>query len=181
MQFSQCFAMPDKATTTIAPIRSFAESYISQVKKSAGSQVEIVDPFARNCELGTITNDLDTDTLAQYHLKADEFLDMLLDKGVKAGLVIYDPPYSVRQIAECYKSVGLDVTQTDTQCSFYTRVKARIKELVFPGGYVLSFGWNSMGVGKVGFETKEIMLVTHGGCHNDTLCVAQQKTQMELF
>ena len=27
-------------------------------------------------------------------------------QGVKADLIIFDPPYSVRQILECYKNIG---------------------------------------------------------------------------
>ena len=53
--------------------------------------------------------------------------------------------------------------------------KDNIKPLVKDNGIVLSFGWNSTGVGKEGFITEEIMLVSHGGPHNDTICVAQRK------
>lgn len=167
LKYSREFAMPSADTFSIKPIKKFVHRY------TYGDKV-IVDPFARNSKMGTITNDLNPDTEAQYHMKADEFLDMLINKGVKADVVLYDPPYSVRQVSECYKGVGLEVTQEDTQASFYTKIKDRIRPLVKSEGIVLSFGWNSMGVGKE-LEHLEILMVSHGGIHNDTICVAQRK------
>lgn len=49
-----------------------------------------------------------------------------------------------------------------------------------PMTVVLSFGWNSAGMGK-DFETLELLLVAHGGAHNDTICLAQRMTQAELL
>jgi hypothetical protein len=55
-------------------------------------------------------------------------------------------------------------------------MKNEIARIVKPGGTVLSFGWNSNGVGKNrGFEIIEILLVAHGGQHNDTICIAEKK------
>ena len=139
----------------------------------------IVDPFARNSLVGTITNDLNPNTSAEYHLEAGSFLQTLIDKGTKADVVLYDPPYSVRQVAECYSGIGMKATQQDTQSSFYTKIKYQIRQLVKPGGIVLSFGWNSMGVGK-SLDSLELLLVFHGGAHNDTICLAQ-KSPTTLF
>ena len=173
-EFSQTFAMPNKDTLSIKPIREFAEKWVNKSLTLNKLKV-VIDPFAKDCELGTITNDLNPDTKAHYNMRAEVFLDMLLDDGVRADVVIYDPPYSPRQISECYSAVGIKTTQQVTQASFYTKIKDRIRPLLKPDGIVLSFGWNSMGVGKKGFEYEEIMLVTHGGAHNDTICVAQRK------
>jgi len=42
--------------------------------------------------------------------------------------------------------------------------------------HVLSFGWNSVGMGITrGYEIVEILLVCHGGAHNDTICIAEKK------
>ena len=169
-EFSQTFAMPNKACSEIKPIRLFMERYINPIKDKV-----IVDPFARNCKLGTITNDLNPNTEAMHNMRAEDFLDMLQEHNVEADVIIYDPPYSVRQVSECFTEVGIKATQQDTQSTFYTKIKDRIRPLVRQGGMVLSFGWNSMGVGKKGFEYEEIMLVTHGGVHNDTICVAQRR------
>jgi len=170
--FNRCFAMPNKDTFSIKPIKEFVEHWISVGKNK---NPVIVDPFARNSKYGTLTNDLNPDTDAMYHFKADEFLAMLSEEQVKADVVIYDPPYSPRQISECYSASGIKTTQQDTQSSFYTKIKDRIRPLVKPDGIVLSFGWNSMGVGKKFGAYEEILMVTHGGAHNDTICVAQRK------
>jgi len=38
------------------------------------------------------------------------------------------------------------------------------------------FGWNSCGMGdRHGFEQIEILLVAHGGAHNDTICLAERR------
>ena len=52
------------------------------------------------------------------------------------------------------------------------------------GAVVLSFGWSSTGFGKeLGFEIEEILLVCHGGHHNDTICIAERriKSQQQLL
>jgi hypothetical protein len=49
---------------------------------------------------------------------------------------------------------------------------------------VLSFGWNSMGMGKKrGYAITEGLMVCHGVGHNDTLCMAETRIaeQMDLI
>ena len=54
--------------------------------------------------------------------------------------------------------------------------------LIVAGGVVLSFGWHSNGMGRNrGYETEEILLVRHGGAHNDTICLAERKVAPALF
>jgi hypothetical protein len=51
-----------------------------------------------------------------------------------------------------------------------------IARVVRPRGKVISFGWNSNGMGEGrGFKKLKILLVYHGGAHNDTICVVEQK------
>lgn len=47
-------------------------------------------------------------------------------------------------------------------------------------GRVLSFGWNSAGMGD-GFRHLELLLVAHGGAHNDTICLAEECIQEGLL
>lgn len=43
-------------------------------------------------------------------------------------------------------------------------------------GVVITCGWNSSGIGKVnGFRIVEILLVPHGGWHNDTIITVEKK------
>lgn len=51
-----------------------------------------------------------------------------------------------------------------------------IGEIVKKDGYVITCGWNSGGIGKkYGFEIIEILLVPHGGWHNDTIITVERK------
>ena len=50
----------------------------------------------------------------------------------------------------------------------------RLDEL--PNGIAMCFGWNSSGVGKKrGMQLIEVLLVAHGGSHNDTICTVERK------
>jgi hypothetical protein len=175
MKFKREWAMPNKNTFSIKPIEEFVLKY------TMGADC-VVDPFARDTEYGHYTNDLNPETKADYHMKAEDFCLMLQDKEVKSDLVLFDPPYSPRQISECYKGIGLEVSMEDTQASFWKKVRDTIDPLVIDGGIVLSFGWHTNGMGKTrGYEIEEILLVAHGGAHNDTICMAERKVQGVLF
>ena len=89
-------------------------------------------------------------------------------------VVLFDPPYSPRQLKECYDSIG--ETLHDTKSSVWKTWKDEIARITKTGGYVLSFGNNSMGIGKGnGFEMERIRLIPHGGNHYDTICTAERK------
>ena len=164
---SRTWAMPSADTFSVKPIGEF-------VKKHTEGAGVVVDPFARESKYGTVTNDLNPDFDTDYHLDALDFLKMFPDNSVDC--VIYDPPYSLRQVSECYKSVGREVTMETTQASWRAKHLDEIKRIVRDGGGVLCFGWNSNGVGKKrGFEMEEMLVVAHGGSHNDTICTYEVK------
>lgn len=173
IKFSRTWAMPDADTFSIAPIGDFVRRYLAKARVS-------VDPFARNREWFTHTNDLNPETKAKSHMDAEEFCKSLA--GVECDLGIFDPPYSPRQISEVYKSIGLTVGMKETQSAvLYKRVRSAMDPLIPFGGTVLSFGWSSVGMGiKRGYEIIEIMLVAHGGAHNDTICMAERKLKRLL-
>ena len=164
--------MPSADTFNISPIAGFVQSYLVRSKIS-------VDPFARNKRWATHTNDLNPDTAAEHHLDAEKFCNMMTSRGVFADLVIFDPPYSPRQISECYKQVGRTVGMEETQSAvLYQRVRGAILPICTADAVVLSFGWNSVGMGKGhGFELIELMLCCHGGAHNDTICIAERRIE----
>lgn len=161
MKFTRRWAMPNSDTFSVPPIGAFVHSYLHSSKVS-------VDPFARNKRWATYTNDLNPETRAEHHMDAEKFLLMLARQGVKADLVIFDPPYSPRQISECYKSIGMEVGMKETQSALlYQRVRNAIVPILSDDAIVLSFGWNTAGMGKKrGFDIIEIMLCCHGGAHN---------------
>ena len=162
--------MPSADTFDCPHIEGFVRKYLAQSKVS-------VDPFARNKPWATHTNDLNPNTMAKSHLDAEAFLIGLASNGVKADLILFDPPYSPRQISECYKEAGLKVTMQDTQnAALYKRVRDAAMPILDVGGIVLSFGWNTCGMGtKRGFEPLEVLIVDHGGAHNSTLCLAERR------
>jgi hypothetical protein len=169
--FGRAFAMPNAETFSIAPVASFVRRWRDAVPG------EGVDPFARNKKIVALTNDIDPATSAQCHMDAEEFLHSIHDAGTRCTFALFDPPYSPRQISECYKGFGREVTTKDTQnAALYKRVRDALDPLILPGGIVLSFGWSSNGMGKTrGYKIEEILLVAHGGAHNDTICIAERK------
>lgn len=136
-----------------------------------------VDPFARNCNLASVTNDINPNSSAMFHMDAEAFLKHMREQGRMFDLGIVDPPYSPRQVSECYKEAGLKCGHTDTQNSvLYKRVRDAMSPLISDGGIVLSFGWSTTGMGESrGFKIIEILSVCHGGAHNDTICMAERR------
>lgn len=177
MEIKRCWSMPSCNTFSIKPIKNL-------INKELVNGI-VIDPFANKGNIKDImlnqtyiTNDLDEQYNTDYHLDALEFLKMFEDNSV--DMVLYDPPYSPRQVSECYKSLDKTVDFKATQSSYWTNHKKEISRIVKKGGKVITFGWNSGGVGKkYGFEIKEILLVAHGGWHNDTICTVEIKSSYE--
>lgn len=169
IQFSREWAMPNSKTFRIKPIKEL----ISKYKRIAPGEM-IIDPFANDCQEASITNDLDTSFDTTYHMDALDFLKLFSD--ISVDMVLYDPPYSPRQVAECYKKFRRTVNRETTQCSYWSKQKAEIGRILKPNGIVISCGWNSGGIGKKhSFEILEILLVPHGGNHNDTIVTVERK------
>lgn len=172
MIINRIWAMPNSKTFTIKPIKELLNRYITD-------DMVVVDPFANESKFGTITNDLNPKFDTNYHLDALDFLKQINDNC--ADIVLYDPPYSPRQIKECYDGIGITVTADDTKASWRARHLDEIKRVLKPNGICISFGWNTNGVGKKrGFEIIEILIVPHGGSKNDTLCTVERKIDVEM-
>lgn len=160
------WCMPNKNTFDIKPIKNLINKYLKEGV--------VIDPFANKNKIATITNDLDPQYNTDYNLDAIDFLKMLDDKSV--DMVLYDPPYSPRQVSECYKTLDKTVNMKTTQSSYWSNQKKEITRIVKEDGIVITCGWNSGGVGKTnGFKIIEILLVAHGGWHNDTIVVVERK------
>lgn len=167
LRISRVWAMPNAKTFSIKPIREIIDKYIFGVS---------VDPFANNSKIATVTNDLDVSCSTDYHMDATEFLKTIDTNSVDT--VLYDPPYSPRQVSECYKALGMAVNMQTTQASYWKMQKEEIARIVRKGGVVITCAWNSGGIGKsLGFEIQEILLVAHGGWHNDTIVTVEKKVR----
>jgi len=151
MKISRIWAMPNHKTFDIKPIKELLDRVVGD---------NYVDPFPH-----------------PFKRDALEYLKELKSNSVEK--LVFDPPYSPRQLKEIYQSVGLAY---DTKATYWSNIKKEIARVIKDGGTVVSFGWNSMGIGKKrGFKITEILLIPHGGQHNDTIVTVEKKIQYELF
>lgn len=157
--------MPSRWTFSIKPIKELISFYANRADNW-------IDPFAGRYSPAEFTNDLNPKSRATSHLPAVEFISNLA--GEFSG-VLFDPPYSLRQLKECYDKFGIKMFQDDSQ-----RFPQNVKELIAPkikkNGTAITCGWNSQGFGKnLGFKLIEILLVCHGRGHNDTIVTVERK------
>jgi len=168
------WAMPNKARFTIPPIRRFIDTW------NTGG--EIYDPFCGDSTIAQHRNDI--------KISGIDSLEWLQDqKENSSDIFLHDPPYTPRQLKECYNSIGRSLH--DTKASYWAKLRDEIVRIVKPGGVVLSFGYGASHVGKTrGFTTKDGLIVLpcdnvdgydiidglmvlHGGNHNATICIAE--------
>ena len=161
--------MPNKNTFEIKPIKDLLEHYISPFD-------EVVDPFANNSDCGTIYKRSRHAVQNGLPHGCDRLSKMLPLQC--ADVVLYDPPFSPRQISECYTKLGMSVDMETTQASYWSKQKEQIARIIKPNGIVITCSWNSGGIGKKhGFEIEEILMVAHGGWHNDTIVTVERKVK----
>ena len=172
--------MPNSLTFRIQPIKNIIVKYSKGIVVDAFANDGIIKYSLKGCEY--ISNDLNERFETDYHLKAIDFYKTFKDSSVDT--VLYDPPYSPRQVKEVYEGIGIDLFKEDTQMSFWSRHKNEIARITKVGGFCISLGWGTNGMGKNrGFEIVEILLVAHGGSKNDTIVTVEKKNhyQERLF
>jgi hypothetical protein len=169
MIITRVWAMPNKWTFKIPPIMELIHKYAKDGKGWA-------DPFAGHSEFAERRNDLNPMTPHPSHLEASEFMSLITEP---LDGVIFDPPYSLTQVSRSYEEMGYKFKGKEDPTGGFTKVRNEISRAVRPGGHVISFGWNTVGMGKKrGFEIVEILIVSHGGNRNDTLCTVEiRKTE----
>lgn len=176
MVISRAWAMPNKNTFDILPIKNLLHRYLGGGVK----QGVIIDPFANKSLWGTIRNDLNPDFDTQYHMDALKFLETLGSET--ADVVLYDPPFSIHQAVECYKSFGKDKLTTNVSSMRYWKLcKDNVARILKPYGIAVCCGWTSQGMGKGrNFDMLEILLVAHGGSKNDTIVTVERKLPQQF-
>ena len=165
MKLSRAWAMPSAQTFTIKPIAELLERY------DVG--IGWIDPFANENSPAEITNDINEKFDTEFNLDAKEFLALMPLKS-KVG-ALFDPPYSHRQVLEMYEGRRMKKASV---------VRDLLSKAIKVGGICISFGWSSNGLGvKRDFKIEEILLVAHGGDHNDTIVTVERKVshQERLF
>ena len=172
VHFDREWAMPSAWTFTIPPIRGLL------MEEGAFCGGIWADPFAGNNSPAAATNDLNPDTAAQDHMDALEWLKARETEAFDG--VLYDPPYSYRQASEEYSGFGK--TNLVTNSGYWLNCQDEVARICKPGGKVICFGWNSGGVGiNRGFELYRVLLVPHGGHHNDTIVTVESKIAGRLL
>lgn len=173
MKIERIWAMPNSLTFSIKPIKELIHRHIKK-------DYVIIDPWANNSKIGTIRNDLNPEMDTHFHLDALEFLK--LQPNNSADVILYDPPYSISQATEMYKSYGKDKLEKHvSNMGYWGDCKNEVARILKPNGICIIFGWSSNGIGiKRNFEMIEILLVPHGGSKNDTI-VTVEKKKINLF
>ena len=144
---NRVWAMPSHKTFSIKPIKELLTRVLDD---------KYVDPFP-----------------FPFEKDALEYLKTFKNDSVES--LVFDPPYSPRQLKEMYSNVGLAY---NTKSSYWSELKNEIARIMKRDGKVISFGWNSMGIGKMrGFKIVEILIIPHGGNHNDTICTVEKSNK----
>lgn len=90
--------------------------------------------------------------------------------------ILFDPPFSPRQVKEAYQGFG----PCDTTRRFYSSRKREAARVLKMGGIAIVCGWNSLGLGiKNGMELVEVLMVNHGD-QNDTIVTVGRKVAPQL-
>lgn len=174
MEINRVWEMPNSNTFQMINVKNILYKYMNY------DGLISIDPFARDSKVAKYTNDLNTDYKTDYNLEALDFLKIFDTSSV--DIVLFDPPYSPRQIMECYQNIGIN--NYNTKSSFWSDCKNEISRVLKVGGICISFGWNSNGLGiNRGFKIIELLNIAHGGMHNDTIVVVEKKKieQQTLF
>lgn len=165
VKISRVWAMPHKYTFKVKPLRDIISSYMLPGETWA-------DPFAGFYSPASITNDLNPEAPTRYHIEALEFMQTLSS----VDGVIFDPPYSLTQVSRSYKGLGLKFKGDENPTGGFPKVRDVIATVVRQGGHVISYGWNTVGMGKTrGFKPVEYLICSHGGNRNDTLVTVERK------
>ena len=129
MIFNRVWAMPSRWTFEIIPISNLLARYV-------GNGKGWIDPFAGMKSPAEFTNDLNPEMPAKYHLDALTFLQQL--PGQYMG-VLFDPPYSLRQLSECYADIGIDKIPAHQTTNFYSDLRDFIYPKIKTGGALYQF------------------------------------------
>lgn len=165
IKFERRWCMPSKWTFSIDTVAEILDEEVSGFT---------VDPFSGNSKIGNMRNDLNPKSNATHHMDALVFLKGLKDKI--ADTILYDGIYSPYQQKREYQTLGLSLTNFQTSSGYPGKIKDEISRICKLGGKVISFGWNSNGMGKKrGFKITRIVLLPHGANHNDTILTVEKK------
>ena len=147
VNFERYWAMPSHKTFTIAPLKKLIDEELG---------TNYIDPFP-------------------YPFKQDAIKYLKTISSNSENCLVFDPPYSSYQLKTKYENAGLSLNNK-YDASYWSNCKKEISRIIKKEGKVISFGWNSNGIGKkYGFKIIKIVLVAHGSIHNDTIATVEVK------
>ena len=154
IRINWAWAMPSHRTFSIKPI--------SKMRKEELNFSNYIEPFP-----------------FQSQIDCFDYLSQFEDNSVDESEI--DPPYTKRQVSEWYNENQIKVTGWHTSSGWIAKLKDEIMRVMKPGGKVITYAYNTSGMGKKrGFEKTRILIVNHGAEHNDTLCTVEKKIQETL-
>lgn len=156
-------------TMTIPAIRPFVLAHCTG---------KVLDVFAgktrlerEGCEF--VTNDISEDCATNYHVDAssETFVKTLNSDGhFSFDTIILDPPFSLYQSKRRYRGEWY---------RDYTLVKNNVDRLTKLNTKIISFGFNSTGMGRRrGYRKEELLVVNNKGNNNDTLILVERKVKI---
>ena len=147
----------NRYTFKIKPIREFVEKNVLGLTWNA---------FAGKTPLrcNEYRTDIDTTMVADEYIDAYDFA---IRTQMKFDTVLLDPPYSYRKSMEMYNG---------NKMSRFNALKDAIPAILTENGIVITFGYQSVSMGKTrGFDVEKILLLSHGGAIHDTICTIERK------
>lgn len=163
MQFTYLFQGPKKYTFEMPLVKRFVE---------VNSFGKVLNLFAGKTilNLDETRVDLNKDMPADYHMDSYDFVLMAIENKWVYDTIIFDPPYNLRKSREKYNGI---------YTSRLRKIRTLLPQILKIGGIIINFGYDTTGMGKKrGFEKEHVLIINHGGDHNDTLCLIERKTQM---
>lgn len=147
-----------KYTFSIAPIKDWVE------KNCEGYTLNLFAGFVE-LDANEVRNDIDEQAISLYHKDALEFVKIW--EGANFDTILLDPPYSYRKSMEKYNG---------NISSPFKQLKNEVSSILNEGGIVITFGYQSVAMGKGrGFEVERIALFSHGGAIHDTIATVERK------
>lgn len=162
----------DSLTTHKSPY--YKNTFKEALKLTNHLKEPIIDLFARDCQWADITNDIDPNTKAKFHLDALDFIKS--QKSNSSRIILFDPPFSSIQ-AERYEAGDTNLYASGP--AKISKIYKNSFRVLVAGGVFVKLGYNSTRPHK-GFKLHSLKIVNFGGSRNDVIVSIWVKTQKTL-
>lgn len=157
------FHMPNKWTFEIKPVKEYlqATTLFGYTLFPFAGKTRILDsPTHLHID---INPDMNPDILGDSR----DVLKTFVEDYRRFNTIVLDPPFSFFQAVRTYGNKKM---------SDISYIKDLCNQLLLPRGKVISFGFNSTGMGKKrGYIKQELHIFNHGGNHNDMMMLVERK------